>query len=394
MERSIERARVLVFSASYLPGYKGGGPIRSIANLVAHLSTEFEFWIVTADRDIGDTEAYPGVCSDAWTDVGNAHVMYLSPKGQSMAALCRLLRNTRYDILYLNSFFSPVFSIKPLVLRALGLVPQTPVILAPRGELCKGALQLKTSRKKVFMFLARALGLHRGVVWAATSWEEAEALRRHLGPAATVMEAPNLPPLPDTGGRSVVPVENKTPGYLKVVFLARISPKKNLRWALETIAGVKGRVELDIYGPIEDRKYWAECQATIDRLPSNVLVRYLGTLPHEEVGAVLSQYHLFFLPTLSENFGHGILEALLAGRPVLVSDRTPWRGLAAKGLGWDLPLENPEAFRAVLQQCVDMDAPEFEAMCRRARAYALACSRNDTAMRLNRELFFAALHGT
>ena len=50
---------------------------------------------------------------------------------------------------------------------------------------------------------------------------------------------------------------------------------------------------------------------------------------------------LFFLPTRGENFGHVIAEALSVGTPVLISDQTPWRKLAAVGLGHDLPLAVP-----------------------------------------------------
>jgi hypothetical protein len=45
---------VLVLVGTYLPGYKAGGPLRSIANLVATLGLEFHFRIVTLDRDLGD----------------------------------------------------------------------------------------------------------------------------------------------------------------------------------------------------------------------------------------------------------------------------------------------------------------------------------------------------
>ncbi len=281
MGTGIERPRVLVFSASYLPGYKGGGPIRSIANLVACLSQEFDFRVVTADRDIGDTEAYDGISPDEWTDLGDARAIYLSPAKQSMGALRRLLQDTEHDLLYLNSFFSPVFSIKPLALRALGLVRRTPVVLAPRGELCEGALQLKTAKKRAFMLLARWLGLQRGVVWAATSPEEAVAIRQHVGPAAEVREAPNLPAPADLSAPTA-PAEGKTPGFLRILFLARISPKKNLRGALRLLAGLTGRMEFDIHGPVEDRDYWAECQAVIATLPGQsdrtvIFVAHLDT---------------------------------------------------------------------------------------------------------------------
>ena len=66
-------------------------------------------------------------------------------------------------------------------------------------------------------------------------------------------------------------------------------------------------------------------------LPSNVRVAYGGVVAPDEVTAVLRRHHLFFLPTHSENFGHVIVEALAAGRPALVSDRTPWTDLEAAG---------------------------------------------------------------
>ena len=46
-----------------------------------------------------------------------------------------------------------------------------------------------------------------------------------------------------------------------------------------------------------------------------------------------------FDATRHENFGHAVVEAWAHGRPVLLSDQTPWRGLAELDLGWDLPLK-------------------------------------------------------
>ena len=54
------RKRVLVCAPHYLPGYKCGGPIRSIANMVKGLGSHFDFFVVTRDRDATDTESYPG----------------------------------------------------------------------------------------------------------------------------------------------------------------------------------------------------------------------------------------------------------------------------------------------------------------------------------------------
>ena len=48
---------------------------------------------------------------------------------------------------------------------------------------------------------------------------------------------------------------------------------------------------------------------------------------------------LFLLPSHAENFGLVIAEALAAGVPALVTDTTPWTGLAAQGGGWCVPWE-------------------------------------------------------
>ncbi len=76
------------------------------------------------------------------------------------------------------------------------------------------------------------------------------------------------------------------------------------------------------------------------------------------------------LPTLGENFGHAIFESFAAGRPVLISDKTPWRGLAAKKAGWDIALEDEKAFIAAVQQAAGMGQEEFNEWCDGARQLA------------------------
>lgn len=73
----ISKPKILTFVSYYLPGYKAGGPLRTIANMVEHLGNDFEFWIVTRDRDLGDTVPYADVIINEWNDVHGAKVFYL-----------------------------------------------------------------------------------------------------------------------------------------------------------------------------------------------------------------------------------------------------------------------------------------------------------------------------
>jgi len=81
--------------------------------------------------------------------------------------------------------------------------------------------------------------------------------------------------------------------------------------------------------------------------------------------------HFFVLPTLSENFGYVFIEALACGCPLLISDRTVWGDIVEKGSGWTVPLEDPEAWRSMIQRCLDMDQEEFSRMAEAARDHAV-----------------------
>lgn len=381
---------ILVITGYYLPGYKGGGPIRTLANMVDRLGDEFEFKIVTADHDSGDTAPYGNIKIDDWNRVGRADVFYLSPKRRSLRDFRRLLYSTEYDVLYLNSFFSPHFTIKPLMLRRLRLIPDRPLVIAPRGEFSPGALGLKSFKKRVYISAARALGLYKGAVWQASSGHEEADIRRWFGNDARVIIALNLPPVINAADGSVA-IKEKTKACLKIIFLSRISRKKNLDGALEMFNGIKGEIQFNIYGPMEDKTYWAECQKIIGGLSGDIEVRYRGSVEHDQVAAVMREHDIFFLPTLGENFGHVILEALCAGCPVLISDQTSWRGLEEKGVGWDLPLSKPEMFQDVLQRCVDMNDEEFVKWSERAKEYGLQVTKDDGVVEQNRQLFYKAM---
>lgn len=91
--------KVLVLMDCYIPGHKAGGPIRTVSNMVEALGDDFEFSIVTADRDLGDTKPYAGVERLEWVGVGKARVMYVPRAAGSLPVILRLLRATDYDLL-------------------------------------------------------------------------------------------------------------------------------------------------------------------------------------------------------------------------------------------------------------------------------------------------------
>jgi glycosyltransferase involved in cell wall biosynthesis len=384
-----ERPVILCFVAYYLPGFRAGGPLRTISNLVDRLGNEFEIRIVTSDRDVGDTSPYLNVQIDTWNQVGKAKVFYASARRLSLLSVVRLLRETPHDVLYLNSFWTPKFTCFPLLARRLGLAPKIPCVIAPRGEFSPGALALKAGKKRLYLAATRAVGLYAGLRWQASSEHERADILRTLPwvhPDA-IHVAIDLTPM-SSSEATLPPLRLRaTEDPLNVCFLSRISPMKNLDFALHVLTKVRSKVVFTIYGPKEDIAYWQVCEALVAALPSNIRVVDGGEVHPSNVKARLAEQDLFFLPTRGENYGHVIHEALSAGLPVLISDHTPWQDLEERGVGWALALEDENEFTKQIHHVSAWSAEKYQQTRSTARAYAVEKSTDKDVLESNRLLF-------
>lgn len=361
------RKKILCLTSHYLPGFKSGGPLRSLLHMQEWLDDDFEFAIVTRNRDAGEDVPYEGLERGGCRSVHDISVWYLAAPYWRPGPIRTAVAAFRPDALYCHSSLDVSLTIMPLILRRLGwLARDTPVIVAPRGELSAGARSIKSGKKKVYFFFARLLGIYRNVIWHATNEEEERQIRTLWGTDVSVVVAPNLPA--KLAAREPAARQGTAPGSLRLVFLSRLSPKKNLHGALEILKSVTVPVHLDIYGTTEDPAYWAQCQDLIAKLPGNIGATYKGPLLPEAVIPTLSTYDAFFFPTLGENFGHVIYEALLAGCPVILSDQTPWRQLEAARVGFDIPLSRPDLFHKAIERLSAMDSHEHRIWSDSARA--------------------------
>ena len=378
----MKKRTILVIQDYYLPAYKGGGSLRTVVNIVERLCDEFRFDLIAHDRDQGDLEPFPNI-SDDWVPLKGCRVRYLPPAQRSWGGLRSAAAKSDYELIYFNSFFSTL-TIWLLMLRRFGRLPKRPVLLAPRGELAANALALKGAKKKLYIRCAQLLGLYRGISWHASSESERdEVLRWFDGDVQICADLPAPPPDPAT----LPPQPPKRAGEIRFVFLSRLARKKNLARAIELLSDVQGDVVFDIYGTAEDPQYLAECQAKIDALPPNVRCEYRGPIPYEEVHATLANYHVFLFPTLNENFGHVILEALLARLPLIISDQTFWKDLKEREAGVDIPLDRDGDFRDAIRRFVQMEQTEFDALSKGALALAHSYLNDPVPAEKNRQLF-------
>lgn len=389
---NMHRPVVLCFVDYYLPGFRAGGPTRTIANFVDMLGDEFDIRIVTRDRDYGDDAPYEGVRIDGWNKVGKASVFYASAATLSMKGLRKVLNETEYDAVYLNSFLSPKMTGIPLLLRRLKQVPNKPWILAPRGEFASAALAAKALKKRVYLLAAKAAGLYNNLTWQACASHEADDIRKVIGARAErIFVSPNLPRAPVALDETRLPMSShREPRPLRLVFLSRLAPVKNLDFLLDVLATVRRDVEFTIYGLKENEAYWQQCQQKIAALPANIRTTYDGAVLPDDVPQAFSKHDLFVFPSRGENFGHVVLESLSAGTSVLVSDRTPWRGGETDALEV-LTLDQPDAWRDAIERWAVLNTKDRKSRRANALAFARDYMENRAGVKECRQFFLNAM---
>lgn len=353
---NIQRRKILIFSDWFEPGYKAGGPIRSAYNFAVNMQSEYDIYVFTSSHDLNDKEPYPGIVSDTWLkhDQGFS-VFYSSPKNLSWSFIFQQVNNIAPDFLYLNSMFSKCFAIYPLLMKKTGKISGK-IILAPRGMLKESALQVKPVKKKVFLRLFKTLNLHKVTEFHATDVTEKKDILKQFGQEVAIAVLPNFALAVHDYNKSVI----KRKGELQIVFISRIHPIKNLDFLLSLLTKVEGNINLTICGSREDEKYVKICEGIIHRLPANISAKLIGEVPYNSLPGILNEHHILALPTKGENFGHIIFEALAAGKPVLISDQTPWTELANHKAGWDISLNDKQKFISVINTLVKMEQAEYD----------------------------------
>ena len=344
----MQKKKILVMTDWFDPAYKAGGPIRSAVNFVTNMTDDYELFVFTSDRDLGMQTPLPNVPADQWVNHNSgAMVWYASPGRLNFAGIRNIIKAIRPDFIYLNSFFSKYFSIYPLLISRY-FESNAAMVLAPRGMLKPSALQFKSFKKKFFLGLIKLMGLHTNTRFHATDEEEVKDISNHF---------PENPVSLAFSFSEAVPARrvelNKEAGTLAVLFIGRIHRIKNLDFLLKALPEVNGTIQLTIVGVLEQPSYWNYCQEIINSFPPTIRVNYIGEIPHDQLSAIINDHHILALPTLGENFGHAIFEALSEGKPVLISDQTPWRNLRPRNAGWDLDLHQPILFSQALHEAVN-----------------------------------------
>ncbi len=374
---------ILVFTEYYTPAYKAGGPIRSIEGIVHHLHDIFNFYVITSDRDVNDESSFEDIEVDSWNDVNNARVFYCSPKTANLVSISRLANSINCDLIYENNFFGYNFGIKPLFLWRLGLLGDVPLVFATRGVFYPNVLEISKYKKKAYISIFKTLNMHKQITFHASTKKEEKYIQEFMGSDINTAVAGNLPLIKNETEEK----NKKQNNTLRVVFLSRISEKKNLDFALKVLSQLDIKIAFNIYGPVDNRKYWRRCQGLIESTGEEVSVSYEGAVSHDNVGKIFSNHDIFFFPTKGENYGHAIFEALSSGCPPLISDQTPWSVVAEKKGGWVIPLDKKDKYVQVIREYANLSRRNRKEWEKRAVRIAKKELKNSDAIVNTREMF-------
>jgi glycosyltransferase involved in cell wall biosynthesis len=278
--------------------------------------------------------------------------------GQSVRGLSAglgLVRRTRPDAVYVNTVTIPLWI---LVARLTG-----------RPVLCHVHEAEGSASRTVGTALALPLALATSVV--ANSRYSVDVLGRALPRVARRTEVVyNGVP----GPVEVAPARPALDGGLRVLYVGRLSDRKGVDVAVEALVELRDRgvpATLDIVGAVFPgyEAYEEQLRTTIRVLDLEHLVTMHGF--HADVTPHLAAADACVVPSrVDEPFGNTAVEALLAARPVVVSDTS---GLREAAGGYEsarlVPPSDPAALADALQDiATDWDAYRARAARDRFRA--------------------------
>jgi len=317
---------IIFFCDYFKPGFKAGGPVSSISNLLNAIENKFSIAVVTRNYDFDKTK----YSSKDKNFKRNYTVLYCNNILHIFFHIIKpaLLKTNK---VYLNSFFSLKYSFLPLLFFSFLL--RKNIFISIRGELADSALK-KSYKKRIYMKIWKLILPYKSYTFFATSDHEVNDINNFFS-NVKIAQIPNIgsPSKYEKVDDSLAINFEK----IRICFISRIHPVKNLDYCLKILKSVDRNYVLDVYGPIEDKDYFDNCMKI---LPFN----YKNEVVPELIPKTLREYDLFFLPTKGENFGHIIYESIMSYVPCLISDQTPWSNVNKLKVGASYNLEDSQNF--------------------------------------------------
>lgn len=315
----------------YWPAVRYGGPIRSVHGLCKRLAgLGHRVTVLTTDVDGPGRLEVP---TDRPVMLDGVEVRYL-PVGwprritRTPAMRAELRRRLpSMDLVHLHAVWQwPTWIGARMAERA-----NLPYVVSPRGMLVRELIEKKSPRaKKAWLALVDRATLARAAFIHCTSEIEAAEIRALGLDLAPIAVVPNGVDLPDREppSRLVEEVWAAVPRGRRILFLGRVNWEKGIDRLIRAMSDVRDG-ELIVAGNDEEGAMPGLARLS-GELGLERRVRFIGAVEGERKWALLSGADLLVLPSLSENWGLVVTEALAVGTPVVVTHGVGAAGLVAE----------------------------------------------------------------
>jgi len=278
---------------------------------------------------------------------------YTPRLGRQLETICEAVRP---DVLHDHGIWLQINHVAAKASARMGIKR----VVSPRGMLEEWSMSYRGWKKRLAWHAFQLHDLRTAHAFCATSTAEAQGIRA-LGfgqPIAVIPNGIHVPQIESTAGGQ--------DGQRTVLFMSRLHPKKGL---LDLVAAWGSVVEpgwrLVIAGPDEDG-FGTVVEQAVARAGLSGSVTFTGAVAGAAKHDLLRGADLFVLPSLSENFGMVIAEALAYGVPVIATRTTPWGELKSRRCGWWIDPGAP-ALEIALRNAMELTVPERSEMGLRGR---------------------------
>ena len=334
-------------------------------------------YVLAGNKEVGDKFPIPNVLSNNWNNFedSTANVFYVSNFLRTIKFFIFECNKKKFDLLFLNSIFSFQYTVLPIIFT------NSPIILSIRGMLHPSALKQKNLKKFLYLFFFKKILLFRDIKFHVTDDVEKKYVENIFGIRYDIFVLPNIPNL------FKKQYLKKEINNLNLISIALVSSMKNHLNVLLALMNCKSYIIYKIYGPIKDNDYWDKCKIIIKKLPHNIKVEYMGPVSPNEVEKVLEWAHVKILPSKSENYGHSMVEALSAGKPLISSHFIPWNDLDINNAGFNIDSNNLDKLADAMEFYANVDSTQYDTLSSSASKYILKKVNIDQIKNAYLELF-------
>ena len=253
----------------------------------------------------------------------------------AMAKAASRIDKTEVSVIHQHGIWTGVSWVTNSVRFRLGI----PTVVAPHGSLERWALERSKFKKRFALAFYERRNLVGASCLQACSEYEISGFRDFglTNPIAVIPNGISQEWLHSHGDAESFRKRFNIPCNKRIMlFLSRISPVKGLPMLIESLSKVRKQFlgwHLIIAGS-DEFNHKSQVEERIRRHNLEKQVSFTGPIFDQNKRDAFACADLFVLPTLRENYGIVIAEALAAGVAVLTTTGAPWRDLISYDCGF------------------------------------------------------------